>query len=205
MFLPTRKSLEIGRTFRLKDLTPQSLVSGYLDNFDPDYVVPLGECSDYTFDVGNRRTIHDVSDILAPVEEYGIPRYGIGLFEVLNYFINRELKFLRRDPLDLCVPCFGSKYRTFLASVFGTLSENINQIFWERFAGVLEAKKNECSDANYAEFLNARKLFFASYLRVTILGLFVADGVGSSAFSFLMQPIRLISWITGICVPLDGT
>ena len=151
-----------------KDLTPQSLVSGYLDNFDPDYVVPMGECSDYTFDVGNRRTIHDVSDILAPVEEYGIPRYGIGLFEVLNYFINRELKFLRRDPLDLCVPCFGSKYRTFLASVFGTLSENINQIFWERFAGVLEAKKNECSDANYAEFLNARKLFLLRIARYNL-------------------------------------
>ena len=83
-----------------KDLTPQSVVLGYLDNFDPDYVVSMGGCSDYTFDVGNRRTIHDVSDIIAPVEEYGIPRYGIGLFEVLNYFINRELKFQRRDPLD---------------------------------------------------------------------------------------------------------
>ena len=151
-----------------KDLTPQSVVLGYLDNFDPDYVVSMGQCSDYTFDVGNRRTIHDVSDILAPVEEYGIPRYGIGLFEVLNYFINRELKFQRRDPLDICVPCFGPQYRTFLASVFGILSENINTIFWERFAGAMDAKKTECSDSNYVEILNARKLFLRRITRYNL-------------------------------------
>ena len=151
-----------------KDLTPQSVVLGYLDNFDPDYVVSMGQCSDYTFDVGNRRTIHDVSDILAPVEEYGIPRYGIGLFEVLNYFINRELKFQRRDPLDICVPCFGPQYRTFLASVFGILSENFNQIFWEKFARDLEAKKTDCSDSNYVEILNARKLFLRRITRYNL-------------------------------------
>ena len=151
-----------------KDLTPQSVVLGYLDNFDPDYVVSMGQCSDYTFDVGNRRTIHDVSDILAPVEEYGIPRYGIGLFEVLNYFINRELKFLRRDTLDLCVPCFGPQYRTFLASIFGILSENINKIFWERFAADLEAKKVGCSDSNYVEIFNPRELFLR---RITLYNL----------------------------------
>ena len=120
----------------------QDVLLGYLDNFDPDYVVPMGECSGYSFDVGNRRKIDDVSEILEPVEEDGTPKYGIGLFEVLNHFIHRELKFQRRDPVDICVPCFGLQHRTFLASVFGTLSENINTIFWERFAGALDAKKN---------------------------------------------------------------
>ena len=56
-----------------KDLTPQSVVLGYLDNFDPDYVVPMGECSNYSFDIGNRRKIDDVEEILEPVKEYGTP------------------------------------------------------------------------------------------------------------------------------------
>ena len=47
----------------------------------------------------------------------------------------------------------------FLASVFGILSENIDNIFWENFAGVLEAKKSDCVAANYAEFLYSGKLF----------------------------------------------
>ena len=142
-----------------KDLTPQSVVLGYLDNFDPDYVIPMGKCADYSPDVSNRRKIDDVAEILEPVEEDGTPKYGIGLFEVLNHFIHRELKFQRRDPLDICVPFFGSKHRTFLASVFGIISENINTIFWERYAAALDAKKTDCSGSNYVEILNARKLF----------------------------------------------
>ena len=29
----------------------QNVISGYLDNFDPDYVVPMGECVDYDLDI----------------------------------------------------------------------------------------------------------------------------------------------------------
>ena len=141
-----------------KDLTPQSVVLGYLDNFDPDYVVPMGECSNYSFDIGNRRKIDDVEEILEPVKEYGTPKYGIGLFEVLNYFKKRELKFQRRDPLDICVPCFGTRFHLFLASVFGIFSPEIDTIFWESFAEALEAKRIDCSHSNYSDFFNTRKL-----------------------------------------------
>ena len=137
----------------------QSALSGYLDNFDPDYVVPMGECSDYSIDVGYRRTIDDIEEILEPVREDGTPKYGIGLFEVLNYFIHHELKFKRREPLDVCVPQFGSRYRTFLASVFGLLTENIDAIFWKTFAGALDAKATGCVGSNYAGLLDSRKLF----------------------------------------------
>ena len=78
---------------------------------------------------------------------------------MLNHFIHRELKFQRRDPLDICVPCFGTRHRAFLASVFGILSENINTIFWERFAAALDAKKFDCSGSNYIEIFNAPTLF----------------------------------------------
>lgn len=76
-----------------KNLNAQSVLSGYLDNFDPDYVVPMGECADYSLDVGYREKIEDVSAILKSAEENGAPGYGIGLFEVLNYFFQEELKF----------------------------------------------------------------------------------------------------------------
>ena len=142
-----------------KNPDAQSVISGYLDNFDPDYVIPMGECSGYPFDVGNREKIDDTSEILAPVKEDGVPNYGIGLFEVLNYFIEQELKFQRRYPLDICIPRFGNRLRPFLASVFGTFPENIDTIFWENFAEVLEAKEINCSASNYTELLNPQKLF----------------------------------------------
>ena len=142
-----------------KNPNAQSVISGYLDNFDPDYVIPMGECSDYSLDIGNREKIDDVSEILAPFEEDGVPSYGIGLFEVLNHFFEEELKFQRRYPLDICIPRFGTRFRPFLASVFGILPENIDTIFWENFAEALEAKKIDCSASNYVKLLNLQKLF----------------------------------------------
>ena len=142
-----------------KNLTSQDVAFGYLDNFDPDYVVPMGECSDYPFDVGNRRKIDDVEEILEPVKEYGTPMYGIGLFEILSYFIDRELKFQRKDPLEICIPRFGTDFHPFLAGVFGILSENIDNTFWDDFAVVLDAKKIDCCDTNYAEILKPENLF----------------------------------------------
>ena len=135
----------------------QSVLSGYLDNFDPDYVVPMGACSDYPFDVGHREKI-DASEILASVDEDGTPTYGIGLFEVLNYFIEQEFKFQRRYPLEFCVPSFVPRLRPFLASVFGKLPENIDEIFWNNFATPLDANKIDCSEANYAQLLSRRNL-----------------------------------------------
>lgn len=142
-----------------KNPNAQSVVSGYLDNFDPDYIVPMGECADYPFDVGYREKIEDVAEILAPIEGDGTPKYGIGLFEVLNHFFHEEFKFQRRDPLDICLPCFGPHFRLFLSSVFGKLPENIDEIFWEHFAKPLDAKKTGCSASNYTEFLTSQKLF----------------------------------------------
>ena len=143
----------------LKSPSPKSIVSGYLDNFDPDYVVPMGECINYSLDIGHRKKIEDVSEILDRVEKDGVSNYGVGLFEILNYFFQEELKFQRRYPEDICVPRFNSNFYLFLASVFGVLPENIDKIFWNNFAEPLEAKEMECSDRNYAELLDPQKLF----------------------------------------------
>ena len=137
----------------------KSIISGYLDNFDPDYVIPMGECVDYTLDIGHRKKIEDVSEILDRVEKDGVSNYGVGLFEILNYFFQEELKFQRRYPEDICVPRFNSNFYLFFSSVFGVLPENIDKIFWDHFAEPLEAKKVECSILNYAELLNPHKLF----------------------------------------------
>ena len=141
--------------------TAKSVVSGYLDNFDPDYVVPIGKCAGYSLDVGYRERIDDVSEILAQVEKRKAPNYGIGLFEILNYFFQEELKFQRRYPEeeDICVPRFNTDFTLFFSSVFGVLPKNIDKVFWESFAEALDAEKIDCSASNYTEFFNRNKLF----------------------------------------------
>ena len=160
--IPTYKRIPRNWMYPLpEDRGAQSVLSGYLDNFNPDYVVPMGECADYSLEVGHRKRIDDVSAILGLVEERGTPNYGIGIFEVLKHFIEQELKFQRREPHQMRVACFGVRFRLFLASVFGMFSEKIDTIFWENYSKDLEAKKMDCSASNYAEFLNSRKLFLS--------------------------------------------
>lgn len=143
-----------------KNLSAQDVVLGYLDNFDPDYVVPIGECTEYFLDIGHREKIDNASQILETSKRYGITSYGIDFFEILHYFFEEELKFQRKYPLDICIPRFGIRFHPFLASVFGKLPESYDKVFWEKFAKTLEAQKIKCSTSNYAEFFDPQNLFF---------------------------------------------
>ena len=143
----------------IENPSSQQLVSGYLDNFDPDYVVLMGECVDYNIDVGDFNKISDVSEILESMETDGVPTYGISLFEVLNYFFQEALQFQRKYPLDICVPQFDGDFDFFFASVFGKFPKSIDRIFWERYAKHLDAKKIDCSTENYTELLELSKYF----------------------------------------------
>ena len=143
-----------------KDLYDKEAISGYLDNFDPDYVVPMGECSDYPFGVGDREKVKEIPEIFGLGEGFDLPEWGIGLFEVLNHFIEEEFKFQARFPQDVCLPDFDKNFSLFLSSVFGVLPKDIDKIFRTDFAQVLNAKKTDCSAANYVELLDPQKLFF---------------------------------------------
>ena len=143
-----------------KDLYDKETVSGYLDNFDPDCVVPMGECSNYPFDVGDREKVEEIPQIFVFGAGFTMPEWGIGLFEVLNRFIEEEFKFQARFPQDVCIPDFDKNFSLFLSSVFGVLREDVDKFFWTNFTQVLNAKKTCCSTANYVEFLDPQKLFF---------------------------------------------
>ena len=143
-----------------KNLSAQNIIAGYLDNFDPDYVVPMGECAEFSIDIGHRQKIDNASQILATTEAWGITSYGVSIFEILNYLFEDKLSFQLKYPLDICIPRFSTPFHSFLASVFGKLPENFDNIFWENRARTLEAKKVKYSDLIYTEFFNDQNLFF---------------------------------------------
>ena len=166
--IPTYKELPAEWQDAHYDKSPsaQELVSGYLDNFDPDYVVLMGECVDYGIDVGDFNKLKDGSEILESVVTEGVPTYGIGLFDVLSCFFEKELKFQRKHPLDIWIPQLSGDFDLFFTSVFGKLPESIETIFWERVAYHLEAKKIDCSTENYIELLEFSKIFFRRMTRL---------------------------------------
>lgn len=137
--------------------TSKKIIQGYLDAYDPDIVITFREDL-WTSKYGDRDIV-PFSEILAGVEEEGVPRFGIGLFEILNQFIEEELKFVRREPLELRLLHSRDSSELFLSSVFGALPDEINKILADGYSNYISADENECSLGNYLELLDSELLF----------------------------------------------
>jgi hypothetical protein len=136
----------------------RQVVAGYLDAFDPDFILPLGACANQKIEVGGRKVI-STAEVTSSIASDGMPQYGVGLFEILSHLIEKEFKYLRREPVEAFVPTIGSRYRPFLASIFGLLSDKVRKTFFEQFAGAIGAKAVPCSVRSYAELLALDSLF----------------------------------------------
>jgi len=114
---------------------PSDIVEGYLTGFDPDIVVPVGICANRTFKVGNRDIVK-TDELIGGLKDTAAPQYGIGLIQLLNDFIEKELKYRRNDDLQVIFPKFPRAYRLFLASVFGVLLKEAQHIVDKHFLNV---------------------------------------------------------------------
>lgn len=136
----------------------RTISSGYIDAYDPDYFVPLGNCDIKSLNLDKDRVI-SANDIWASVDSDGTPSYGVGLFEILKHLIDNELKFVRKRPLSICFTDLEKQSELFLASVFGKLPSDIDKILEEHYRDHLDAKDAKVGVGNYAEFLNPSTLF----------------------------------------------
>ena len=150
------------------DMNAQDIVSGYLNNFDPDYVVLMGECSDYNLNFSDREVIDDPSLFFTAAAAHieGTTGYGISLFETLNHFIkNNEFELeVRNNKFEICMPCFSNSTYPLLSSLFGTLPEQVIRVLEQRFGNYLEIEQIDCSISNYTEFIKAQAHHSSEYL-----------------------------------------
>jgi hypothetical protein len=138
-------------------INASTLLDGYLDAFDPDFVITVGalESIDGPF---RGYEVVKCSTILESVGDDGMPAFGIGLFELLRGFAENELKFVRQIPLRMRFPKF-QKHRLFFGSLFGLLSENVLTLFKRQFDRLPGLKWQDCTMDNYLSFLASDNLF----------------------------------------------
>jgi len=111
-----------------RQIQPADIIIGYLDGFDPDIVIPIGDCSKNTYQIGNRDLVQE-SELLGDVNKTGVLRHGVGFYELLDDFLQKELKYKRNDNLHVAIPdIIKDPYRMFLCGVFGALPEELRQI-----------------------------------------------------------------------------
>ncbi len=137
---------------------PEDIISGYLNGFDPDFVVPVGRCAKQTYEIGNRDLLQE-GELLGDIAKTATPRHGIGLFELLRDFQDKELKYKRNDDLHIAIPEMPRAYRTFLASVFGVLPEGASRIIEEDFARVPGITRIKPTLTNFVELWQPNRIF----------------------------------------------
>ena len=114
-----RKPKELAKDILFKRENNEEIVKGYLEAYDPDYVINL---SKFSANIKDRETI-TLSDIINDLKEEGVVGYGISLFEIFNHFYREELRFIRKHPIDIIQPKWSSRYELFFASIFGKLPD----------------------------------------------------------------------------------
>jgi hypothetical protein len=138
--------------------TARDIVAGYLEAFDPDFVVPVGKCANRKINVGNRQIVAPAHILEGFDADWG-PRLGVGLAEVVYYFKHKELRFKRREPISIIRPEIDSRYRLFLTSVFGGLPDDVDKIIFENVLSGVDVEQVPCTLDSYTEILRSEALF----------------------------------------------
>ncbi len=157
---------DIDNWYDCDGITPQDVVSGYLNNFDPDCVVPMGGSSNSDLNLGDRSIIDHPSIFLAGAQIDGAAGYGISIFETLSHYLkNNEFEFeIMGTPLEICMPRFDNSSYPLLSSLFGVLPENITEILEQKFQNYLRIEPTDISASNYTEFIRNQTHHSPEYL-----------------------------------------
>ena len=190
-------------------ITPQDVVSGYLNNFDPDCIVPMGEFSNSNLNLGDRSIIDHPSIFLAGAQIHGTAGYGISIFETLSHYIkNNEFEFeIMGTPLEICMPRFGDDSYSLLSCLFGALPEAITEILEQKFQNHLSVESVDISASNYVEYIRDQtdhfpKTLFTDQIRsrraylmgINTLGSRITSGQSVIFFFDADKPIDIIDY-----------
>ena len=145
----------------------KDIVEGYIKAFDPDFMIPLGKLSPTDFQTLNKTFIKP-DDIISGMDDDGTPRYGIGLFEILQHLYKKEFKFIRKNPLQIIIPELSKKHYLFLASIFGVLPENLDTIVRKNFDNPLAVERPAVTIRNHFNFYSRNKLFLRRIMMMEI-------------------------------------
>lgn len=123
-----------------KSPSGEEIVKGYIEAFDPDilvqcttslpgYVRQLGLDIVQTYEVWEKGTNQNK-------EVY--PKFGIGIFEILNHIYDEHFRYQEKNPPKIVIPKLPKNNSLFWASIFGILPKYISTIINSGYKKALE-------------------------------------------------------------------
>jgi hypothetical protein len=139
--------------------TGRKILRGYIEAFDPDFLVPLGKCKKLKFEEFGREVIDDKKIELSTRD--WTPGYGVGVFEVLTGIYKKDFKFKRRYPIEVIFPVLPRQNKNFFRAVFGSPPKETTEQIIENWKESLGAEVLPVNFENYISKvlpLNIRKI-----------------------------------------------
>ena len=123
----------------LKAPRAESVILGYLDAFDPDCLVQLSkDVPDFVKATGRKIVLPSSIWQVSDTPQRMVPRYGIGIFEILGDLFEKHFRYKAKYPLRVVFPRIPETMSLFWASVFGEVPDNLMSILHSDFWDPLE-------------------------------------------------------------------
>lgn len=134
--------------------TASSILEGYIDSFDPDYIV-VKDKKIIPASFFERERILKFEEILTIKDEYCIS-YGVDITDLYWHLYNIEFKFLRRHPIKVFIPKPSKNMALFSACSFGEFQPSKEMDYIKKYySHCLNPKEITIDQTNFLDcFIN---------------------------------------------------
>jgi hypothetical protein len=130
------------RTEPLKAPLAKDVITGYLEAFDPDFLVQFSR--DLPDFISAPRIIKPTEIWDAGASEGDLrPNFGVGIFEILNGIFDEYFKYKAKYPVEVMIPTLPKELSLFWASWLGKIPETLRPLIDRYFSEPLEIKTPE--------------------------------------------------------------
>jgi len=144
----------------LRTPSAKNIILGYIEAFDPDVLIQISkEVPQYIKNLGLE--IIKPDEIWQDLDDDGnlSPKFGIGIFEILNEIFKKNFMFKMKYPIEIIFPIIPRQYTLFWTSLFGDIPNKILLQLEKHYFEPLEIKKSIFKIENLNDLMHGKVLF----------------------------------------------
>lgn len=139
----------------------ESVIKGYIDAFDPDILVQYTrELPKYITDLGLEIIkFSEIWEYTQKDKEALVPKFGIGIFELLNLIFDEHFRYKERFPTKVVIPQIPKANSLFWSSLFGEIPTYILAIISKDYKKALDIETIKIDTSKIKDLLKGNILF----------------------------------------------
>lgn len=174
----------------LKAPKAKEVILGYIEAFDPDILIQFSkDVPSYVKDL--KLEIIKPDDVLETLKDERnlSPKYGIGIFEILDDLFQKHFKYKAKYPVKIVIPELPKQYTLFWASVFGEVPQKLTPLIKKYYVEPLEIIEPKFTPDKVGEFLKGDVIFPRRFTQHA-LDQIRRSGPGRGAYAYFMDATK---------------